>query len=209
MKLFTRSYSGHLPSAPAWPSLCLELDLVYVDDSLASWGPQLLLFSQVRELAVRWYSGAATSIDALFPPELTQLRTLRHVTLLNVPLTTFPAWLIELPSLQYLTVRGTGLTCIPNWICSLKQLRTLRVENCRLTTLPTTLRQMTGLRELGLSDTEIHDFNPIQFPPSLKRLYFHGSGCYVRQDVANLQQALKSTKIWPDLSNPTWPPESR
>ncbi|MGI4733940.1 MAG: leucine-rich repeat domain-containing protein [Janthinobacterium lividum] len=180
-----------------------------VDDSLASWGPQLLRFSQVRELAVRWYSGAATTIDTLFPPELARLRTLRRVTLLNVPLADFPAWLIDLPNLQYLTVRGTDVTCIPDWICSLKQLRTLRVENCRLTTLPTTLRQMAALRELGLSDTQIHDFSPAQFPPNLKRLSFHGSGRYVRRDVAKLQQALKGTKIFPDLSHPTWPPESR
>jgi Leucine-rich repeat (LRR) protein len=134
---------------------------------------------------------------------------LRRLTLLNVPLAEFPAWVLDLPKLQYLMVRGTNLTCIPDWIYRLQQLHTLRVENCELTTLPRTLRQLTNLRELGLCDTQLRDFSPDQFPPHLKRLSFHGSGYYVRRDVAKLQQALKGTKIWPDLSHPNWPPESR
>ena len=203
MGLFTRDYKGSLPSTPAWPSLCTKLSILHANDSLARWGPQLLRFAHLRELYIGWYSGTQATIDSLFPPELAQLRTLRRVTLLNVPLAEWPTWLIDLPNLQHLVVRGTGL------ICQLEQLRTLRVENCRLTTLPGTMCHMTKLRELGLSDTEIRDWNPAQFPPQLKRLWFHGSGCYVRQDVAQLQQALKGTTIWPDLSHPSWPPESR
>jgi Leucine-rich repeat (LRR) protein len=208
MGLLTRSYKGHIPPVPVWPSLCLRLGLVWIDNSLVNCGPQLRRFSRLRELDVRWYSGAEPITNSLFPPEITQLRTLQRVTLLNVPIG-FPAWVIDLPHLQHLTVRGTGLTCLPDWIYQLKQLRTLRVENCRLTTLPPTLRQMSNLRELSLSDTEIRDFSPAQFPTHLKRLSFHGSGCYVRRDVAKLQQGLPGTRIWPDLSHPSWPPERR
>ncbi len=208
MGLFKRHYERHLPSAPAWPSLCFRLALWHVDNKLLEWGPQLLGFSRLRQLNVSWHAGDAASIDSIFPPELAQLRTLERVELLNLPIT-FPEWVRALPNLRYLMVRGTESTHIPEWICELKQLRTLRVENCALTTLPATLRQMTNLRELGLSDTQIRDFSPEQFPPHLKRLTFHGSGYYVRQDVARLQQTLKGTKIWPDLSHPNWPPDSR
>lgn len=209
MHPFTRSYRGTLPLAPAWPALCRRLDLLYIDDSLANWGPQLRRFTQLRELTVRWYGGAAATLDAVLPPDLAQLHTLQRVTLLNVRLATFPAWLRTLPHLQALTLRGTGLLELPDWISDLTQLRTLRLENCCLTALPPTLRQMTSLRELGLSDTALRDFSPAQFPPQLKRLWFHGAGRYVRRDVARLQQALPNTAIWPDLSHPTWPPESR
>jgi Leucine-rich repeat (LRR) protein len=208
MELFTRSYQGPLPPAPTWPSCCLRLGLAHVDASLASWGSQLVRFSRLRELDVAWSAGDEPTIDAWFPSELTQLHTLRRVSLLNLPIA-FPAWVRALPKLQYLTVRGTNLSSIPDWISELKQLRTLRVENCALATLPTTLRQLTNLRELSLSDTQIRDFSPEQFPPHLKRLAFHGSGRYVRQDVVKLQQGLKDTKIWPDLSHPHWPPVSR
>jgi hypothetical protein len=201
MDLFTRRYHGLLSPAPAWPSLCTKLSLLYANDSLAGWGPQLLRFSRLRELYVGWYSGSRATIDSLFPPELAQLSTLRRVTLLNLPLAAFPTWVIDLPNLQYLTVRGTDLTRIPEWIYHLKHLRTLRVENCALTTLPNALRQMTHLRELGLSDTQLRDFSPAQFPPYLKRLSFDGSGYYVRRDVATLQQALPGTEIWPNLSH--------
>jgi hypothetical protein len=96
MSLFTHDYKGLLPPAPAWPSLCTKLSLIYVDDSLVSWGPQLLRFSRLRELYLGWYSGAQATIDSLVPPELTQLHMLRRVTLLNVPLTEFPACGVQL-----------------------------------------------------------------------------------------------------------------
>jgi Leucine-rich repeat (LRR) protein len=206
MGLFTRRYTS-LPQQLAWPSLCRRLSIYSVDHRLQEWGSQLLQLSHLQDLHLQGDSSIYDSPNFILPADIGQLRTLKSLVLLNLPID-FPEWIVDLPNLHSLTVRGTNLTTIPPWIDQMSRLRTLRVENCNLAHLPQTLRQMSNLRELGLCDTKLRDFSPAQFPPHLKQINFAGTGCYRRSDLSRLQKALKSTKIHPDPNSPGWPPNN-
>jgi Leucine-rich repeat (LRR) protein len=134
-----------------------------VDHRLQEWGSQFLQLSHLQFLHLQGSSSIYDSTTFSLPVEIGQLRTLKRLTLLNLPIN-FPAWIADLPNLRYLMVRGTNLMTIPPWIQHLSRLRILAVENCNLTVLPETLRRMHHLRELWLADTRIHDFSPAQFP---------------------------------------------
>jgi Leucine-rich repeat (LRR) protein len=198
MCLFTRTYTS-LPQRTKWPTLCLRLNLMWANRNLQDWGTELLRFTRLRKLHIQGDSSIYDSLDFKLPPEIGNLQTLQHLTLLNLPVD-FPDWIVNLQNLRYLMVRGTNLTTIPNWINRLSNLRTLKVENCSLSTLPIELREMDNLRELGLCDTQLFNFNPEQFPQKLKYLSFAGSGYYRRSDLESLQRALVSTDV-----SPHWP----
>ena len=206
MGLFTRRYTS-LPQTLPWPSLCRRLDVYAVDHRLQEWGSKFLQLSHLQSLHLQGSSSIYDSTTFSLPVEIGQLRTLKRLTLLNLPID-FPAWIADLPNLRYLMVRGTNLTAIPPWIHQMSRLCKLAVENCDLTVLPETLRRMHHLRELWLADTRIRDFSPEQFPSHLRVISFAGSGCYRRSDLSQLQQALKRTRIYPDPNQSGWPAEN-
>jgi Leucine-rich repeat (LRR) protein len=196
MGLFTLRYTS-LPHTLPWPSLCRQLDVHAVDHRVQEWGPKFLQLAHLQALHLQGSSSIYNSTTFFLPVEIGQLRTLKRLTLLNLPIDC-PAWIADLPHLRYLMVRGTNLTTIPAWIHRLSRLHTLRIENCDLAVLPETLRKMNNLRELGLCDTRLRDFNPAQFPPHLRSLNFAGSGCWRRSDLRQLQRALPGTRVHPD-----------
>ena len=202
MGLFTRHYRS-LPPRLTWPSLCRRLWIYPVDAHLQGWGPQFLQLTNLQRLELQGDGYLFDRTDFTLPAEIGQLRTLKCLVLLNLPIE-FPEWIADLPNLRYLVVRGTNLTTIPPWIDRLHSLHTLRIENCDLAVLPETLREMTNLRELGLSDTRLTDFSPAHFPPQLRTLNFAGTGCWRRSDLSQLQQALPRTKVHPDPNYPGW-----
>lgn len=202
MGLLTRQYTS-LPHTLLWPSLCRQLVVFSVDHRIQDWGSKFLQLTHLKELILMGDSRIYDSTTFSLPVEIGQLRTLKRLTLLNLPID-FPAWIADLPRLRALTVRGTNLTTIPVWIHQLSHLHTLRIENCDLTVLPKTLRGMNSLRELGLGDTRLRDFSPAQFPPQLRSLNFVGSGCWRRSDLRQLQRALPGTKVHPDPDHPAF-----
>lgn len=202
MGLFTRRYSILPPTLP-WPSLCRRLVVYAVDHRLQEWRPIFLQLTHLQELHLQGSSRIYDSTTFSLPVEIGQLRTLKRLTLLNLPIE-FPAWIADLPQLRALTVRGTNLITIPAWISQLSRLHTLRIENCDLAVLPETLREMSNLRELGFSDTRLRNFSPTQFPPHLRAINFAGSGCWRRSDLRQLQKALPNTKVYPDVDHPAF-----
>jgi hypothetical protein len=202
MGLFTRRYTS-LPHTLPWPSLCRRLVVYAVDHQVQEWGPKFLQLVNLRALHLQGDSSIYDSTTFSLPAEIGQLRTIKQLSLLNLPID-FPAWIADLPNLRALMVRGTNLTSIPPWIQQLSHLHTLQIENCDLTVLPETLRKMNNLRELGLCDTRLRDFSPAQFPPQLRSINFAGSGCWRRSDLRQLQKALPSTKVYPDPDHPAW-----
>lgn len=112
------------------------------------------------------------------PEELSELVSLRDLTLRGNRLTALPEWigglkklsrldvdnnqLIKLPDsignlcdLTELTLRGNKLTCLPGSIGNLTKLTKLDVNNNQLTNLPETLVNLTGLIELYLGDNDL------------------------------------------------------
>lgn len=191
-----RAFSS-LANALAAPARCQRLYL-FAGESLEHTGTQWLSLSRLQELHIQgdtskiFHSGFQFGL----PSEIGRLQTLQRLVLLNLPID-FPEWIANLTNLRYLMVRGTDLTSIPTRISELKQLHTLRVENCDLATLPATLPQMSSLRELGLVDTRLLDFSPAHIPPSLKYLDLIGSACMTQPKLAQLQAALKDTRVHP------------
>lgn len=202
MGLFTRQYTS-LPHTLLWPALCRRMFVFSVDHRVQEWGPNFLQLTHLQELNLMGDSSIYDSTTFSLPVEIGQLRTLKRLTLLNLPID-FPSWIANLPNLRALMVRGTNLTTIPPWIHQLSHLHTLQIENCNLTVLPETLRKMNNLRELGLCDTRLRDFSPEQFPPQLRSINFAGSGCWRRSDLRQLQKALLGTKVHPDPDHPAW-----
>lgn len=202
MGLFTRRYAS-LPQTLPWPSLCRRLVVYAVDHRVQEWGPIFLQLTHLQDLHLQGSHSIYDSTTFSLPVEIGQLRALKRLTLLNLPID-FPAWIADLPHLRALTVRGTDLTTIPAWIHQLSRLHTLRVENCDLAVLPKTLRELNNLRELGLCDTRLRDFSPAQFPPQLHSLNFAGSGCWRRSDLRQLQRALPGTKVHPNPDHPAF-----
>jgi hypothetical protein len=195
MGLFTRQYAS-LPQQLTWPSLCRSFSVSAVDDRLQEWGKQLLQLSHLQSLHLQGDCRIYDSTSFALPPEIGQLRTLKRLVLLNLPID-FPEWIVNLPKLRYLMVRGTNLTVIPPWIHQMRQLRILAVENCKLASLPESLRRMHGLQELWLADTQLRELRPEQFPQHLRVLSLAGTGCYPREALTDLRQAFQHTTVYP------------
>jgi hypothetical protein len=202
MGFFTRRHTA-LPHTLPWPSLCRRLVVYAVDHRVQEWGPKFLQLRHLQDLHLQGSSSIYNSTTFSLPVEIGQLRTLKRLTLLNLPID-FPAWIADLSHLRALMVRGTNLTAIPTWIPQLRHLHTLRIENCDLAVLPETLREMNNLRELGLCDTRLRDFSSAQFPPQLRSLNFAGSGGWRRSDLRQLQRELPRTNVQPDPDHPGW-----
>jgi Leucine-rich repeat (LRR) protein len=123
MSIFTRRYTG-LPHTLPWPSFCRRLVVFAVDHQVQEWGPKFLQLVNLRGLHLQGDWRIYDSKTFYLPAEIGQLRTLKQLTLLNLPID-FPAWIADLTQLRTLTVRGTNLTTIPDWIHHLSHLHTL------------------------------------------------------------------------------------
>ncbi|NVO33132.1 leucine-rich repeat domain-containing protein [Hymenobacter lapidiphilus] len=197
MALFERRLFTSIPEALAAP-VCYRLHLWIEDSQVQEWGPQLLRLPHLRELHLKGLHTVFNDLTYDLPEAWGQLRALREVQLLNLPVA-FPTWVRNLPDLRTLTVRGTDATCLPEWIAECQALQTLRMENCALQTLPDSLRHMVWLRHLGLSDTQLPRLDAAQFPRRLRSLDLGGSRRYSPADLERLRQELRSTKVNPRL----------
>jgi hypothetical protein len=181
-----------------------RLSVLWVDERVRQWGPELLRLRRLRELYLQGDPGIYYRTDFTLPAEIGALHTLRKLELLNLPID-FPEWIMHLTNLRYLMVRGTNATAVPDWIVHLKRLHTLRVENCDLQSLPHTLRQMDNLRHLGLVHTQLlPNISPDQLPRNLKSLDILDSGQYEPADLAQLRKASKGTSINPAGAPASW-----
>ena len=197
MRFFDRKLFTSLSEALAAPTACCRLHLAVNDEEMHGWGPKFLRFLCLQELHLHGQPALYDHSTYSLPEELSQVRTLREVELLNLPLA-FPAWVRFLPKLDTLTLRGTDAVCLPEWIDELKALRTLRVENCALRVLPNALRGMHHLRDLSLCDTQLPHLEAVQFPQHLRSLNLGGARRYPPAELEHLRQELPQTRIFPD-----------
>jgi Leucine-rich repeat (LRR) protein len=105
--------------------------------------PQL---TGLREFHIGWQSWTE------LPPELGDLRKLRTVTALNMPIAVFPAFLVRCPRLSSLTLRGTDITVLPEVVREFRRLRRLDFSNNHLRVVPEWLGDLVELTELALAD---------------------------------------------------------
>jgi Leucine-rich repeat (LRR) protein len=157
----------------------------------------------LQELSLQGMGSIFDYPNFILPVEIGQLRTLRKLTLLNLPVT-FPDWIAQLSELRDLMVRGTDLVHIPGWISQLQHLHTLHIGNCELQDIPETMRQMNNLRHLEFANIQLRELCPEHFPRRLKTLRFIGGGSYTRRELHELKQALKGTRIYPDPDKTSW-----
>jgi Leucine-rich repeat (LRR) protein len=197
MILFKKSKFSSLIEASKNPENCIELQLLSYDQNLKYQGEIFSKFVNLKVLKIQ----ADTSIyyldDFELPNEIAGLKKLKKISVLNCPIQVFPEWITNIKSLEFLMLRGTDLVSIPDSIFQLTKLKTLRIENCSLNKLPSTLYQLQNLKTLGLTDTKLTNLDWNLFPSNLKEINFSGTGIYKREDLINLKNKIKKTRILP------------
>lgn len=195
MYSFRKNKFSSLSKALENPKNCEELKLQFIEYNLKNKSAIFSQFVNLRTLEIQADPSIYNLDDFELPKEIAELKKLKKISLLNLPLKVFPEWLTGIKSLQYLMIRGNDIDTIPETISKLDKLKTLRIENCELNKLPKTLNQMSNLRHLGLSDTKLTDLDPDLFPKNLKEINLSGSRRYKDDDFENLKRIMKRTKI--------------
>lgn len=196
MLFFKKTKFLSLSEAMQNPKNCKKLSLLFIEYNLKDKGAIFSQFINLRTLEIQAHPFIYNLDDFELPKEIAELKKLKKISLLNLPLKVFPEWLTRIKSLQYLMIRGNDIDTVPETISQLDQLKTLRIENCELNKLPKTLNQMLNLKYLGLSETKLTDLNPDLFPKNLKEINLSGSRRYKDDDFENLKRALKKSKIY-------------
>ncbi|WP_336732914.1 leucine-rich repeat domain-containing protein [Chryseobacterium sp. VD8] len=196
MLFFKKTKFLSLSEAMQNPKNCKKLSLLFIEYNLKDKGAIFSQFINLRTLEIQAHPVIYNLDDFELPKEIAELKKLKKISLLNLPLKVFPEWLTRIKSLQYLMIRGNDIDTVPETISQLDQLKTLRIENCELNKLPKTLNQMLNLKYLGLSETKLTDLNPDLFPKNLKEINLSGSRRYKDDDFENLKRALKKSKIY-------------
>ncbi|KAF3336228.1 Disease resistance protein RPM1 [Carex littledalei] len=87
--------------------------------------------------------------DAVYPPTIfSSLRSLRVLSLENVPITNIPKKILKLTHLRYLNLRNTNITEIPRSIGNFRNLETLNLKGTYVKKLPKEIRKLKNLRHL-------------------------------------------------------------
>lgn len=195
MHLFKKTKFLSLSDAIQNPKNCKKLSLIFIDRNLKDEGVIFSKFINLKVLEIQADPKIYDLNDFELPEEISSLKKLKKISLLNLPFKVFPEWITHIKSLKYLMIRGNEIDSIPDSICQLDNLKTLRVENCKLNKLPATLNQMQNLRILGLSDTELTDLNPNLFPNNLKEINLSGRQKYELHELEKLKSEMKKTRI--------------
>lgn len=134
--------------------------------NLNNYASDFLKFVNLQELRIQLGPNDLPTL----PTEIGELKTLKKLSILNVPFNDFPEWATNLVNLEYLMVRGCEITSVPKIIANLKKLEILRIENCKLAEMPEGINELTLLKELSFSDTPILFSSIKNLPKSLKTL---------------------------------------
>ena len=197
MTLFRKTNFSSLIEASKNPKSCKKLTLTLYDQNLKDQGEIFSKLINLETLEIQAEPSIYYLEDFDFPTQIENLKKLKKVSFLNLPLKTFPEWVLNSKSLQYLMLRGHDIEIIPDSISRLEKLKTLRIENCPLFKIPKTLNQMKSLQILGFSDTKLTDLSPNLFPCNLKEISFTGTGKYKKEDLEYLKTKMTKTKIYP------------
>lgn len=191
MHIFSRTYTN-LEVALKTPHRVRRLSLTDFDVDLNDYASAFPEFRNLKALDIH----VAITHPSALPSQIGELKTLKRLTLLNIPFLEFPNWIQELGNLEVLRVRGCELNSIPSFIGRLKKLRKLGVENCELSAIPKELNQLEKLKELVLSDTKISYFPLECFPPNLKVLDLGGPVVgYSEKELCRLKKALPKVRV--------------
>ena len=144
--MFSYKQYESLEEVAAHPTAVRRLSLTRPGLDFGAFSSILPQLSGVREIHLGWQSWVE------LPHELSKLRELRSLTVLNTPIRCFPAFLASCPHLTELVLRGTDIATIPASVQEFRSLRHLDVSNSPLIGIPGELGCLPELRELILAD---------------------------------------------------------
>lgn len=147
MKWIIKTKFESLDDAVKKPTRCKTLNLFIKKDFKDS-GPSLKKLRNLRKLYIQGDFSIYYDYEFILPQEIGDLKELKKLSLLNLPIKIFPDWVFQLNKLEYLMIRGTDISSIPEKIALLNQLTTLRVENCQLSSLPPEISKLKKTEEL-------------------------------------------------------------
>jgi len=91
----------------------------------------------------------------IIPPEIGNLRSLKHLRLRTTQLETLPPEIGNLRSLKALDLSNNNLRALPRELADLHSLESLCLENNSLRSLPKAITILTSLRELDISNNNL------------------------------------------------------
>ena len=147
------------------PELVRKLSIQF-DKIPADYSFELAKFTKLRLLDIR----GPVNYTRHLPEQIGGLKTLKRLSILNIPLEELPNWIYSLSNLEYLMVRGCEIKSISSEIINLRRLKTLWIENCELNLLPPELGAMLSLKHLSISDTKLNIIDIENLPPNLETL---------------------------------------
>jgi Leucine-rich repeat (LRR) protein len=143
--MFRRKPHDSLQEAGVRPEAVRRLWLIRAGVSFEAFSTLLPQLTNVREIRLGWQSWAE------LPSRLSELREIRSLSVLNIPIQSFPAFLTSCPRLTELVLRGTNIASIPA-VQAFRHLRRLDFSNNPVQTIPPELGRLPELRELQLAD---------------------------------------------------------
>ncbi len=165
--------------------------------NLNNYASDFLKFVNLQELRIQLGPNDLPTL----PAEIGELKTLKKLSILNVPFNDFPEWATNLVNLEYLMVRGCEITSVPKIMANLKKLEVLRIENCKLAEMPEGINELALLKELSFSDTPILFSSIKNLPKSLKilSLVMNENLNNYKSDWDRVYHLFSNIKIFPDI----------
>jgi Leucine-rich repeat (LRR) protein len=144
--MLRRKRYDSLQEAGVRPEAVRRLWLIRAGVSFEAFSTLLPQLTNVLEIRLGWQSWTE------LPSRLSELRGIRSLSVLNIPIQSFPAFLTSCPRLTELVLRGTNIASIPASVQAFRHLRRLDFSNNPVQKIPPELGRLPELRELQLAD---------------------------------------------------------
>lgn len=140
--------------------LFLNPDIKFVDLNLKE---MYLAYKTYRQTILRGKEEQATSLCftstvKILPPEIGDLKSLKHLTLMSTDLTELPPQIGNLSNLVHLCLDRNKIRKLPDEIGQLASLQTLSIHKNHLRELPSSLKGLKSLKNLDVSLNQFETF---------------------------------------------------
>ncbi len=156
----------------------IKLSIRFPEYDLEKYGSSFLNFEKLKYLFLQ----SDVNSRSLISNDVGELKTLRHLEILNFNYKEFPEWILKLSNLEQLVFRGNDIVSLPDSISRLTKLKSFRIENCGIKKLPESMFKMNQLIHLSLADNfNIESIDSNCLPVNLKELIVTPSNLSFKQ----------------------------